>query len=694
MPTAAEFAHFPDKRLLGSTDFDARFFRYLRNESREAIKRLFIQGSFLERMPLSAPSANRIQVGAKPTYGDRMAHDGDGHLLDLSLIDTSTVFANANAQVYEVGAGYIEYPKGIRTNPRTGAPEYDRYVEGIGVEATPATVINNGSTLTFLINSLFEAGTTVASHAGRSVRVFKKLLAPNARTEALAIEVATVTYDGANNRITTVGLLGQTVVSTTPADYVVQLSGLNVLRLQATNRPSLLPAKFFFLGTVTGNGGTPSSFVTTAQGVIRSQDAALVTMAALGAWADGTLNPSGYVQGVVAKIVSDLTSVEVGTGRGLAKITAPDLTGTPVPVAAARADVALQKILDATNAATRRAERSSENQAVQALRLVATSPSGATRQFMGIAASLSAGGALTMIVCVGSQCCTVWDANTGFTHVTHTLPLASVAYGPSGWFAAGDDTNVTGNIYQMTGTPGTYAWVLSQSTGGRMSMIAYSAAANAYVAVGPSARIHRTVTGGAWTTPTPPAEIGTEDIVGVACSPTLIVALTSVGKIITSTNGSSWTFRGYVGAVIQQRSLYYSPEFGFVCLTHTGGGANVGLAYSTDGLTWLTSALTPMVSANIVMAPLDRQLALIKSYATVTPTYFSTAFTMPVLDVPAIDGNVCVLPLVEPAFEARFVAHIAGQVFAGGRNAGGFGVLYMGGNFRPSFRSPGLGENP
>jgi len=699
MPTAAEFAYFPDKRLLGSTDFDARFFRYLRNESREAMKRLFIQGSFLERMPLSAAGAGRIQVGAKPTYGDRMAHDGDGHLLDLAQISTNTPFANAAAQVYEVGAGYIEYPIGIRTNPRTGAPEFDRYVEGIGVEASPTTVINNGATLTFLVNSLFETGTTVPSHAGRLVRVFKKQLASNARTEAVAIETATVTFDGANNRVTTVAQFGQTTVSTTPADYTVQLIGLSVLKNTATNRPSLQPAKMFFVGTVTGNGGTPSTFDTTAQGIIRAQAASQVTTEALGAWADGTLNPATTAQGALAKIVSDLTSTQVGTGRGAAKITAPALTGNPIAPIASRLDATLQTLLDAMNAETRRSERRAEDNAMLSLRLVATVTGAGSRPLRAITAIVNPlTGTTRQVLAVGQQSSVIYDPDVGFTSIPTSLNLVSVAAAPTvefgtGYLAVSD----AANAYALTGAPGSYVWSLSQAIPVAMQMIAYSTVASVFVAVGWNSHIWRTATGGAWLQRTAPPEIGGASLLNnVIVTPAGgFLAIAQGGQVIASSNGQTWTYHGFVPGNVIARSLTYSPEFGYTCLHHTGGGANLGVAYSTDGATWTAGPVAAMSFSNLHCTQLDRQLAFIRSHN--SAPYYSAGFTQAALGLaPDVTGGAqgSLLPLADnAAFDAFFLANVNGQIFAGGRNASENGVLYMGGRFRPSFRSPGAGES-
>jgi hypothetical protein len=351
MPTAAEFVLVTDRKLMGKVDFDSYLLKYLRNDIRASVKRLFIQGSFVERMPLSSPGANQVEVELKPTLLDGFAHDGAGRLLDLEQIDRVATFENELAQTYEVGAGYIEYPIGIRINPRTGMPEYDRMIEGIGLQAVPNSVSTDGTTLTIRVDSLFEHGSALGIHIGRQVRVFMLTPAAGAMTEAVAIETATVTWTGTSNQIQTVGLLGQDVASIQQSFYLVQLIGLCVFRDSATNRPSQRPDEMFFIGTVEGTGGgTPSVFDITDQNLIQAQAAGSVTVTVLPDWADGTSNAGGDAQTVFEDLIHDLTAT---TGaRGAGKLTAPalpdwaDSTANPADILS---DVLAKFITDLTS---------------------------------------------------------------------------------------------------------------------------------------------------------------------------------------------------------------------------------------------------------------------------------------------------------------------------------------------------------
>lgn len=344
MPTGSDFALITDKKLLGVRDFDLWILKYLTDYIGQSVKRLFIQGSFEERMPLSSPGAGQIEVGLKPTELDGFAHDGAGHILDLEQIDRVADFPNVSGQTYEVGAAYITYPFEIRTNPHTGRFEYDRMREGIGAQATPDAVQVDTSTLTFTVDSLFEQDVAVGDHSGRQVRVFLIIPGDVATSEAIAIETCTVFYDG-QNKVTTTGLLGQSVGNGNQTFYIAQLVGLTVLADTATNAPSQLPESVFFIGTVEGNDATPVAFDITGQKVIQAQSADLITVDPLGNWADGTTNPGGFLQAVLEKIVSDLTSTSGEYGAG--KLTAADRSdwfdGTTNP--AATLATALSKIV-------------------------------------------------------------------------------------------------------------------------------------------------------------------------------------------------------------------------------------------------------------------------------------------------------------------------------------------------------------
>jgi hypothetical protein len=266
MTTGAQFVKFYNKALLGFGDWGTRLSEYLRTLSRDVVKAHWdVDGVFNVALTLTGPGANTVQV-----TGSSRATDGSGHIFDMATAFTrNAVFQNTNTVPYYVGLYYAEVPDDVRISPRTGLPQYIGWKEHVGKAGTPNSVINNGNgTMTFIVDSVTESGVT---NAGRSVLVYKIVPAPNALTTAIAVETLTVAWDGTNNKITTVGLFGQSgSPSLTNGDYVVVLLGPSVSR----NTDLRVAADVCFIGIVTGNGGTPSAFNIADQRILKTfQDA-------------------------------------------------------------------------------------------------------------------------------------------------------------------------------------------------------------------------------------------------------------------------------------------------------------------------------------------------------------------------------------------------------------------------------------
>ncbi len=293
MPTGAEYARIPNKRLLSAEDFRDRILGYLRTLMIATNKAQWsVDGVFDTKLTLTG-GVNTVTVN-----GTSIATDGLGHLFDVSQIfSVNSLFENTNAITYYVAFKYAESPKGIIVNPRTGLPEYISTQELIGEMAAPTSVTDNGNgTITFNVNSVTESG---VSNAGRTVRVFKVNPSPDALAEVIAIENLVVAYGAPNNTITTVGDLGQSVISTTAADYVVILLGASVKR--NTNTESTLG--YFHIGTVVGagSGNTPSTFDITLQRLLKSFDDASQTILTPYLWIDST-----NVQDAIEELVDGL----------------------------------------------------------------------------------------------------------------------------------------------------------------------------------------------------------------------------------------------------------------------------------------------------------------------------------------------------------------------------------------------------
>lgn len=304
MSTSAEFSNITSKRVMGFEDFGTRMLSYLQNLCRGTISHAYLNGSFLEAMGLSSPGADQVQMDLK-TGGAGDVHDGLGNILDLSLVTRSAVFENTNAVDYEVGAGYIAKPSGIQNNPVYGFPEYVKYIEDVGEEAEPDEVTDNGNgTITFRVDSVTQAN---EDNSGRTVRVFKKVPADGALTPAIAIEECTVAYGGGENTITTTGDLGQSTVSTTASDYLVQLVGISIRR--ASGNPISTSGVHFFAGVVTGNGGTPTAFDTSGQNILEANAANQISVIPFTGPSPLSWDIAATtVQDALEEIVSDISS--------------------------------------------------------------------------------------------------------------------------------------------------------------------------------------------------------------------------------------------------------------------------------------------------------------------------------------------------------------------------------------------------
>lgn len=270
MATGDQFLNPTDKRILGVPDFKDRLIDYLRKVVSDIHDVAFgLDGVFGGSViTISAFGANAIQLDI-----DATCSDGDGHFLrtDAALAGRTSglAFENTNTVLYYIGLHYAERPRGVQINPRNSFPEFLAMEETIGERADPNSVTDNGSNLTFRVDAVAQPfGGAVDTHAGRRCLVWKKQPGGLAITEGLAVEECTVAFVGGENRITTTGLLGQTVgsVSLNASDYFVLMLGPTIS--SSTNLE--LQAGYTFIGTVTGNGGTPTVFSTTGQNALGS----------------------------------------------------------------------------------------------------------------------------------------------------------------------------------------------------------------------------------------------------------------------------------------------------------------------------------------------------------------------------------------------------------------------------------------
>lgn len=251
MTTGSKYIVVESKKLLGVTDLQTRFFEYLKEIAQESNKFNYGGRHFLpDGVTITADGNDKIQLNKDAT--DVIGVDGEGNFLDIAESTNDDIqFENASAVDYYVALKYCARPYGIVVNPRSGAPQYEYWEDQIGEAAEPSSVVDNGGTITFGVNSVTEDN---VDNTGRKVLVWKKIPDQNATTEAVAIEEATVAYVSTDNQITTTGTLGQSTVSTTASDYMVACLGPTVKK----NTDLRTQDGYVFVGIVTGVGaGSP-----------------------------------------------------------------------------------------------------------------------------------------------------------------------------------------------------------------------------------------------------------------------------------------------------------------------------------------------------------------------------------------------------------------------------------------------------
>ena len=236
------------KKFLPRDQFADNFLEYLLTQSRDILATLYPDEGVFYGGGLGGSGADEFTVGTP-----MKATDGVGHMMDLDPLYAAVKFENSLGIPYHVGLRYQDMPRDTEINVRTGAIEYTFFEEAIGEKADPTAVVDNGTTITFNVDSITEVG---VSNAGRTVRAWMK----NALGQADAFFEGVVYFSGGSNKVDTTHLFGQTagLVSTNPADYEVMLMGPTVKR----NTNLSADPNYVYLGTVegAGAGNTPTVF--------------------------------------------------------------------------------------------------------------------------------------------------------------------------------------------------------------------------------------------------------------------------------------------------------------------------------------------------------------------------------------------------------------------------------------------------
>lgn len=272
MPTADEYAWIVSKRIMGWETFKDNVLDYLRDYDSALASEVWHSSGTFTALGLAADGNDEFKITGFTSEGI-VGIDGLGGFInmDQQSADVEDVFfENTNVTDYYVAVMRADLPQGIVVAQGDGLPNWDTKKEVIGWAANPNSVVNNGTTMTFVVDSVTENAVT---NAGRTVAVYKTVPDKNAITESLALEEIAVVWDSPNNKITTTtvgaggaGVFGQDSPSTTAADYIVVLLGPRVSR----NTDLRTLTDWCFIGIVegVGAGGPPTVFDVTDQNVM------------------------------------------------------------------------------------------------------------------------------------------------------------------------------------------------------------------------------------------------------------------------------------------------------------------------------------------------------------------------------------------------------------------------------------------
>jgi len=250
MPTSDEWVNAALKRFLSQNRIQNELIDYLKGLTIDLGSRIF-PSSGLFTYPVTITYGSGVFSLSIAPSGTIYGADSLGHTIGLTTTRQSNIdFEDDGTNTYWIGMKYIEIPNGIYDNPRTGLPEYDKWMEEVGERDNPNSVADGGSgTIILNVNDIFESG---VDHSGRTVRVW--LENPMSGDVAVAFEDCTVAYSSPNNTITTSGSLGQGTISTLPADYQVACLGVTV-RESATNPFS---DEYILLGNIDSSQTAPA----------------------------------------------------------------------------------------------------------------------------------------------------------------------------------------------------------------------------------------------------------------------------------------------------------------------------------------------------------------------------------------------------------------------------------------------------
>jgi len=229
MPTGDLVVNPTVKRFLSWNRISDNLIDYLRDLLEDGLSRMFPE-SGLFTYPVSCTFGVGTFTLTAPGAGDPIVGiDNAGRV--LSLTDIAMPFSRLTnsydddgVSIYWVGAKYCQIPSGIVVNPRTGFPEYDLLADEIGETDNPDLVTDLGVG----VGLRFDIPATMYPYVGRYATVW--MVDPESSDPAVAIQTAAIAFGGGVYYVDVPDYMGQTNVSLTTTDYMIQVVGVTVIK--------------------------------------------------------------------------------------------------------------------------------------------------------------------------------------------------------------------------------------------------------------------------------------------------------------------------------------------------------------------------------------------------------------------------------------------------------------------------------
>ena len=213
------------KRFLSWNRISTNLVAYMQKQIEDGLERIFPEsGLFTYPVTAAVGVAGQFTLSVAPP-GSIWGIDNAGRVMEM----VDDAFARVTAVPYEddgvnwywIGLKYCQVPSGIEINPRTGIPEYDLLMDENGETGNPSLVTDLAPGIRLTIPA------AMRPYTGRGARVW--LVDPESSNAGVAIQGLTIAFGGGAYYVDVpADQLGQTTVSLTITDYMIQIPGPTV----------------------------------------------------------------------------------------------------------------------------------------------------------------------------------------------------------------------------------------------------------------------------------------------------------------------------------------------------------------------------------------------------------------------------------------------------------------------------------